>query len=122
MSDLGTATKQTVQDAIVAATMAQDSLASIDARVEEIKKHMDEAKSLQVAHEDIKFAVDATEKALSDLDRRRTKRDAQSEEINARLARLAESEKSINALRESNAKMFASLKKRITRTRKQLAE
>lgn len=68
MKDLGADTKATVEDATKSSKMAENALASIDARVEEIANRMEKAKEVQTDYEVIKFAIDTTEKALSDLE------------------------------------------------------
>ena len=52
----------------LASKIAENALASIDARVEEIANRMEKAKEVQTDYEVIKFAIDTTEKALSDLE------------------------------------------------------
>ena len=68
MKDLGADTKATVEDATKSSKIAENALASIDARVEEIADRMEKAKAVQTDYEVIKFAIDTTEKALSDLE------------------------------------------------------
>ena len=68
MKDLGADTKATVEDATKSSKIAENALASIDARVEEIANRMEKAKEVQTDYEVIKFAIDTTEKALSDLE------------------------------------------------------
>ena len=68
MKDLGGDTKATVDDTTKISIIAENSLASIDARQEEIASRMDKAKEVQTDYEVIKLAIDTTEKALSDLE------------------------------------------------------
>ena len=65
---MGGDTKATVDDTTKISIIAENSLASIDARQEEIASRMDKAKEVQTDYEVIKLAIDTTEKALSDLE------------------------------------------------------
>ena len=148
MVDFGTETKATVDDAVNAASVAQNSLASIDTRVGEIKEFMTKAKSLQQDHEEMKFNLDATENALSALEGggstvggddgvgadanvneageeeggQRQKRSPQTAEIDARLAKIRERQNKIKALLDQNKNMFKTLEKQVVEARKELSE
>ena len=60
--------KETVNEANDAETIAHDALASINTRADEIKQNMDNARTLQADYEEAKFSIEATRKALSDLE------------------------------------------------------
>ena len=121
MADQEEELKLTVKEADDAETLAHDALASIDARADEIKRNMGETQDLQNRHAEMTFAMGATEKALAEIQERRKKRETESEDFKLRLSRLLSRGDEIDKIRESNAKMLATLRKRVKSVRKTLS-
>ncbi len=108
--------------AVVADTLAIDALASIDARADESTDNMAKARKLQDDFEELKFSLDATKKALDEIDasknQRREKREGEKEEIDGadfggRLEKLATQDERMNVLRDSIKEMLNTLKDRL---------
>merc|ERR1712008_300313 len=76
MKDLSEDLKQTEELSTDAETVAHDALASIDARHQVIKDSIVTGRTLLDDNTAIKMAMEATEKALVDLQKERPKRDA----------------------------------------------
>lgn len=122
MKDLTEKLKETVQNATDAETVAHDALASIDARAQGIKDNMSTARKLQDDSAEIKFSVEATRKALLELESRRPKRDAEAEEeVEGRLTRLRDSMARISNVRENVSKMMKTLKSRVADARQKIS-
>ena len=77
MKDLSEDLKQTEELSTDAETVAHDALASIDARHQVIKDSIVTGRTLLDDNTAIKMAMEATEKALVDLQKERPKRDAE---------------------------------------------
>jgi seryl-tRNA synthetase len=120
MTDLTEKLKETVQNATDAETVAHDALASIDARAEVIKNSMVTARTLLDDNAEIKFAIDATKKALADLESKRPKRDADPEDVDRRVNVLRTSASRITSLRSNVTKMMKTFKSRLADVRKKI--
>ena len=68
LNDIRYQLDETSKEADDAETIAHDALASIDARAAEITRNMKAARDLQKDNEDLKFSIDATRKALADIE------------------------------------------------------
>ena len=124
MKDLTEKLKETVQNATDAETVAHDALASIDARAQVIKDSMETARRQMDDSAAIKFAIDATKKALTDLENQRPKRDAgpDPDDVDNRLNVLRASSKRISGLRSDVSTMMKSLKGRLAQVRAKISD
>lgn len=127
MKDLTEKLKETVTNSTDAELLAEDALASIDARADDIKKSIVTAKTLLDDSATIKFAVDATKKALDDLESRRPKRDADPgdadpEDMDRRLKVLRNSASRFKSLRSNLTKIMNTVKSRLSEVRDKLSE
>ena len=116
--------KQTVDEANDAETIAHDALASIDARASEIQSNMEDAKNLQDNYAELKYSIEATKKALDDLDARkeeRQKREPQ-KDMAGRIGDLQVRGDRIDGLRDSVQTMMANFRTRLANVRESLVE
>lgn len=112
--------KDTVAQATDAETLAHDALASIDARANEITKNKDRATELQVNHAELKFALDATAKALADIDQKRRQRRDTDSNVDDRIEELKRKEIELDNLQDSILGMLGTLKGRLGSVRRTL--
>ncbi len=123
MRDLSEKLKETVQNATDAETVAVDALASIDARAEVIKESIGTAKRLLDDSSTIKFAMDATKKALIDLESKRPKRSADpAEDVDRRLNKLRNSASAFNSNTRLVLEKMKTLRSRLDTVRSKITE
>ncbi|TRY60964.1 hypothetical protein TCAL_05712 [Tigriopus californicus] len=117
--------KETVDIANDAETVAHDSLSSINARADEITRNIGQARTLQDNHEQMKFSLEATKKALDEIESQdRQKRDTgdiPESEMNERLASLNNRQGRVTNLQDSVKGMIGKLKDRLGQVRFTLA-
>ena len=126
--------KDTMQKADDAETLAHDALQSIDARADLITRNMAGAKKIQDDSADLKFALEATKKALEEIEaRRRQKRKMRREkredevddeeleaEMDNKVDKLKEKERVLDGLSESVSSMMARIKSVVAKVRGKL--
>uniref|UniRef100_A0A0K2UE20 Laminin subunit alphalike [Acyrthosiphon pisum] n=1 Tax=Lepeophtheirus salmonis TaxID=72036 RepID=A0A0K2UE20_LEPSM len=111
--------ERSASDANEAETHSNDALASIHARADEISQDMANAKNLHRDYSEMKYSLDATKKVLEDLEKRRSRRDADNDGGNvvSRIEKLIEAGNRISSLTVNASGMLKSLKDRVKNVR-----
>ncbi len=137
LSEITEVLKETSEQANDAETIAHDALASINARADEITASMAGARRLQDDYAEMRFSVDATRKALADIDassraqlkrRRRQTEDALAEaaeadaEAGRRLGGIGVRADNIERMKDGIEDLLVSVKARLTMIRGNISQ
>ena len=114
---------KTLNNASDAETLASDALTSIDTRANEITKSMANALELQKHNSELKFSIEATKKALNELEQAQNGRQRrETEEARSRLDNLDNKGERVDSLSDSVSGMIKTLKDRLKSARKTISK